>query len=311
MAAGRPGQPADIGEEPLPPAWRHALDVFVVHLRDERALAEPTVRAYRTDLERLAGFCAEFGIDDPDEVEPLVLRRWLAQLAERGQARSTIRRKSSSCRGFFRLLARRGLVDSDPAAFLGSPRQERRLPRVLRPGQVAALLEHVEGTDPRALRDRALLELLYGTGARLAEVVGLDVHGVGDEGLRLHGKRGRTRLVPLGEPAARAHHRWLEQGRRSLAQPGEVALFVGADGLRLSTRAAHRVVVDAARAVGLGHVTPHTLRHSYATHLLEGGADLRSVQELLGHVALSTTQLYTHVTRSHLRRAYDHAHPRA
>ena len=184
MAAGKPGQSADIGGEPLPPAWRHALDVFVVHLRDERALAEPTVRAYRTDLERLAGFCAGFGIDDPDEVEPLVLRRWLAQLAERGQARSTIRRKSSSCRGFFRLLARRGLIDSDPAAFLGSPRQERRLPRVLRPGQVAALLEHVEGADPRALRDRALLELLYGTGARLAEVVGLDVHGVGDEGLR-------------------------------------------------------------------------------------------------------------------------------
>jgi site-specific recombinase XerD len=301
------------GPEGLPPAWRHALGTFEVTLRDERALAEHTVAAYLRDGRQLGRFCAGFGIDDPDEVAPLVLRRWLATLGEEGYARASLARKAAAARGLFALLTRRGLVRENPAAALRTPRTERRLPRVLRPEQVAVLLAAPDPSTPVGLRDRALLELLYASGARVSEAVGLDMDTLDVErGLaRLHGKGDKTRIVPLGLPACAAVRQWLAEGRPQLQPLPTGPVFTNLRGDRMTPRDAWTVVDRAARAAGVGKASPHTLRHSYATHLLEGGADLRSVQELLGHTSLSTTQLYTHVTRDHLRSAYEHAHPRA
>lgn len=302
-----------MASEDLPPPWRAAMDVLSVHLEHERGLATHTVGAYLGDARQLAAFCAGFRIDGPEEVTPLVLRRWLASLEERGYARTSIRRKASAARGLFALLARRNLISTDPAAQLGTPRAQRRLPRVLKPAQVAALLTAPDPATTMGLRDRALLELLYASGARVSEAVGLDTEAIDlDAGLaRLHGKRDRVRIVPVGLPAVGALRRWLLQGRPRLRPDPRGPVFTNRRGQRMSARDAWGAVDRAARIAGVGKVTPHTLRHSYATHLLEGGADLRSVQELLGHTALATTQLYTHVTRAHLRRAYEQSHPRA
>jgi site-specific recombinase XerD len=297
----------------LPEAWGAALTTFQVHLADERGMSERTVSAYLRDVRQLAAFCAGYGILDPEEVAPLVLRRWLASLGEDGYARASLSRKASAVRRFFSLLARRGVVTSDAAAALGSPRGERRLPRVLRPEQVAALLGAPDAETPIGLRDRALLELLYASGARVSEAVGLDLDALDlDHGLaRLHGKGDKTRIVPVGLPACHTLRDWLARGRPRLQSITAGPVFTNLRGGRMGPRDAWGAVDRAARAAGLGRVSPHTLRHSYATHLLEGGADLRSVQELLGHASLATTQLYTHVTRDHLRSAYVHAHPRA
>lgn len=308
--------PAPARHDPaaLPAAWQAALDALVVFLRDERGTAAHTVAAYVADARQLAAFCAGFGIDDPAEVEPLVLRRWLAELGRGGYARSSTARKGSAARAWFGLLHRRGLTEADPTAHLATPRTPRRLPRALRADQVAALLAARAGDDPLSLRDRALLELLYACGARVAEAVGLDIDGVDlvDATVRLHGKGDKERIVPLGEPACVAVERWLAAGRPRLATPDSgAALLLGRRGRRLDQREARTAVASAAAAAGLGHVTPHQLRHSCATHLLEGGADLRTVQELLGHVALATTQTYTAVTRDHMRSSYERAHPRA
>lgn len=300
----------------LPAAWEFALSQYATHLRDERMLADHTVTAYLADARQLAGFCARFGIVDPAEVEPLVLRRWLAALVNEGYARASQARKAASARSLFKLLTGRGLVTSDPAVLLGTPRGGRRLPRVLRPGQVRALLNAPDPTTAVGLRDRALLELLYASGARVAEAVGLDVDALDLESatLRVHGKGGKERILPLGEPACQALERWLTRGRPTLAATAASAppaVFLTRRGTRLSARDAHGIVRLAAAAAGLDGVSPHTLRHSYASHLLEGGADLRSVQELLGHVTLGTTQIYTHLSDAHLRRSYQRAHPRA
>lgn len=307
-----------MGEAPaLPAGWAHALEVFGRHLVEERMLAEHTVRAYLADAEQLAAFCAGFGIVEPAEVEPLVLRRHLAALVADGYARASIARKVASAGSFFGLLARRGVVDADPTLLLSAPKGERRLPRVLRRDQVEALLAGAGSDTPDGLRDRALLELLYASGARVSEVVGLDVDALDltTGTARVHGKGSKERIVPVGEPACVAIERYLGSGRPAHAAAAEgtapPALLLDRRGRRLSDRAARAVVTAAGEAAGVGHVTPHTLRHSFATHLLEGGADLRSVQELLGHVALSTTQRYTHVSRKHLRASYDDAHPRA
>lgn len=305
-----------MAQEPLPPAWADALERFRSHLDEERGLSPSTVRAYLADATQLAAFCASFGIADPDEVEPLVLRRHLAALAEAGRARASVARKVASLRCLFALLARRGLVAADPAGGLETPRRMRRLPRALRQAQVRALLE-APGASPAGLRDRSLLELLYASGARISEAVGLNVDALDLAGgtVRLHGKGDKHRMVPLGEPACLAVERYLAGGRPALAAvapggPGP-ALFLGLRGQRLGARDAYAAVRAAAAAAGLGHVTPHMLRHSYATHLLQGGADLRSVQELLGHATLATTQVYTHVSREHLLESYRRAHPRA
>jgi integrase/recombinase XerC len=307
---------SDDGTE-LPDAWRRALAVYRSHLAEERMLAAHTQRAYLADAAQLAAFCAAFGIDDPDEVEPLVLRRHLAALAGAGYARASLGRKAASTRGLFRLLARRGLVAADPAAALGTPKGERRLPKVLRRDQVEALLAVPDPTTADGQRDLAVLELLYASGARVAELVRLDVDEVDLAGgtVRLHGKGDKQRMVPLGEPACLAVERYLLEGRRSHASAAEgpvpPALLLDGRGRRLPDRTARSIVERCAAAAGVGRATPHTLRHSYATHLLENGADLRSVQELLGHAALATTQLYTHLSGEHIRKSYDHAHPRA
>lgn len=294
------------------------MAAFSDQLTHEEGLAARSVAAYRADARQLGAFCAAFGIDDPDEVEPLVLRRYLAALGQRGYARASLQRKSSSVRRLFAVLVDRGLVAHDPAGRLATPRGQRALPRALRPREVAALLTAPDPDDALGQRDRGLLELLYGSGARVGEAVGLDLDALdlARGAVWLHGKGDKRRRVPLGEPACEALERWVAGGRGEvLARAGrtdaEPALLLGARGRRLSDREARSVVERAAAAAGLRGVTPHTLRHSYATHLLEGGADVRSVQELLGHVALNTTQTYTHVTREHLRRSYEHAHPRA
>ena len=302
----------------------------MAHLRDERGLAANTVAAYERDVTQFFRFAARARVTDPAEVDALLLRRFLAQLRTRGQAASSIARKAAALRACFRLLARRGLVPSNPAADLGVPRGPRRLPVVLKQGQVEMLLARPEPLDPVGLRDRAILELLYATGMRVGELCALEV---GDVDLRadvarVHGKGGKERLVPFGEPARLALREYLAAGRPAMlpvaSDPRAETTATGARATparalffnrrrRPMTPRDVRGMIQRYRA-GLGvpaETSPHTLRHSFATHLLEGGADLRSVQELLGHVALTTTQTYTHVSNERLRRVYEQAHPRA
>jgi site-specific recombinase XerD len=246
-------------------------------------------------------FAGRAGVTDPAQVEPLLLRRFLALQRTRGLAASSIARKAAALRTAFRFLARRGLVPDNPAASLGVPHGPKRLPVVLKPGQVDRLLAGPDPADPVGLRDRAILELLYATGIRVGELCGLrlgDVNLAADTILVL-GKGAKQRIVPFGEPARDALLAYLVDGRVAMLPVGDRTA---------SSTSASRPGAAAGAPVG---TSPHTLRHSYATHLLEGGADLRAVQELLGHVALTTTQTYTHVSNERLRRVYEQAHPRA
>ncbi len=316
---------ADVGadvEDDLAPAWRVAVDELVAHVGLERGRRAHTLAAYRSDAEDVARRLAAHGFDRPDGVERDDLRAHLADLADEGYARATLARRTSVLRTWFALLRRRGIVASDPAALLVTPKQGRHLPRVLRVDQVEALLAAPEGTAPIALRDRALLELLYASGARVAEACGLtlDALDLGQAQVRLDGKGGKDRIVPIGRPAVAALDTYLREGRPALLGRAEAAGRTGrADGVvlrgdrggPLGTRDARTLVGRHAAAAGLGHVTPHTLRHSFATHLLEGGADVRVVQELLGHASLATTQRYTHLSRGRLREVHARAHPRA
>ena len=314
MAAATDGE----DELELPRAWRRALATFEASLRDEQGLRPRSVAAYVGDAAQLARWCDGFAIVDPGEVEPLVLRRFLADLRRRGLAPTSLARKAAAVRSFFAVLRRKGLVDDDPAVALGTPKRGKPLPKALRRDQVEALLAAPDDGTAPGLRDRCLLELLYASGARISEAVGLDWEDVDVDGglARLDGKGGKERVVPLGAPAQDLLLRWRDDGWRTLAGAGRRpgardAVLLGDRGGRLVPAQAWRIVRRAGLAAGLPSVTPHTLRHCYATHLLEGGADLRTVQELLGHVALSTTQTYTRVTREHLRSTYESAHPRA
>lgn len=314
-------QSENAGENPLPLAWVAGLTAFVRYLALERGRSPHTVAAYRRDGEHLARFCASQGVLQPDAVTYSLLRRFVADLAAAGYARTSIARKASVARSFFAFLTRRGYTAYDPGRLLHSPKQAQSLPRVLRPDQIAALLSAPDLATPIGLRDRALLELLYGCGARVAEACDLDLDGVDlrQRQVRLLGKGQKERIVPLGEPAVDALVAYLSQGRSSLATaqgdrgavPPTAAVFLNGRGGRLGVRSARTTVERAARSAGLGRVTPHTLRHSCATHLLEGGADLRTVQELLGHVSLATTQRYTHLSRGRLAEVYATAHPHA
>lgn len=299
----------------LSPDWAATVDGFVTHLAHERMLSHHTVAAYGADARQLATFCVDAGIAGPDEVEPLVLRRHLGALVDAGVARATLGRKVAAVRSLFQWLTARGVVERDPSASLQAPSRRRSLPRALSRSRVQALLDACDDDSPRGLRDRCLIELAYGTGARVAELVGADVDDLDVDGgtLRVVGKGGKRRQVPVGEAACAATTDWLRRGYPTLVQPERAgaALLLGQRGGRLDARTARRAVERVGMAAGLGHVTPHMLRHSYATHLLEGGADLRSVQELLGHVTLSTTEVYTKVSPRHLRQRYDAAHPRA
>ncbi len=246
------------------------------------------------------------------------LRRYAASLSERGCAPSTVARKLAALRGLFGVLVRTGTRAENPAELLSSPKRAQRLPRVLKPAEVAVLLDRIPATSSLELRDRALFELAYASGLRAEELVSLDVDALDfdAESVRVEGKGGKTRIVPAGEHAMRSLERYLDRARPALEIPAERALFLSKSGRRLSTSDVRRRLRtwarhSVARAPALGDAHPHALRHSFATHLLEGGADLRAIQELLGHASISTTQVYTRVESARLRSAYARAHPRA
>ena len=296
------------------------LEEFDEYLALERARSDHTRRAYLGDLRSLFAFLAERAPDAGIAGLTLpILRSWLAALAATGAARTTLARRTSAVKTFTAWAVRRGLIASDPAARLQLPKARRTLPAVLRQDQaldaMAAAKSGAQQGDPLALRDRLIVELLYASGIRVSELCGLDIDDVDTSRrlLRVLGKGNKQRTVPFGAPAAAALTTWLSDGRPALAtKDSGPALLLGARGRRLDPRQARTVVHQTMAAVdGAPDIGPHGLRHSAATHLLEGGADLRVVQELLGHSTLATTQLYTHVTVARLRAVHDQAHPRA
>jgi site-specific recombinase XerD len=307
---------------PLPPAWRQALDAFDADLQ-RRAVAAKTRAAYAADCRQFARWADDAGLT-PARVDIRSLRRYVATLSQREQAPTTIARKLASLRGLLSVQVSLGNRADNPAELLSAPKRAQRLPHVLKPDEVAALLDRIPATSPLQLRDRALFELAYASGLRAEELVMLDLDSVDfdQEAVRVHGKGDRTRVVPAGEHALGAVQRYLQAGRPALAAAADPsadpcrALLLSKSGRRLGTsdvrrrlRAWARLAARVAPALAQAH--PHALRHSFATHLLEGGADLRSIQELLGHASISTTQVYTRVQRDRLRSAYAGAHPRA
>ncbi|UER53926.1 tyrosine recombinase XerC [Kineosporiaceae bacterium SCSIO 59966] len=307
-------------EDPrLPEQLEQVLVDFRRHLEAERGRSTHTVRAYLADVAGLLAEVAATGATGLDGLDLPLLRSWLARMAAAGLARSTLARRASAARTFTSWAVRTGRLETDPALRLRAPHPDRHLPTVLRAEQAARLLDlaavRADDGAPTHLRDRAALELLYACGIRVAELVGLDVDDVelDRRTLRVLGKGARERVVPFGVPAERAVRGWLTRGRPRLATAASgPALLLGARGNRWGTRqvrdVVHRLLADLGDGTDAG---PHALRHSAATHLLDGGADLRSVQELLGHASLATTQVYTHVSVERLRRSYDRAHPRA
>jgi integrase/recombinase XerC/integrase/recombinase XerD len=310
----------DTASERTAPQWSEALrdfDATLVRL----GMAERTRRAYGRDVEQLAAWAQGRGLA-PVDLGPRELRRHAAALSEGGASRGTVARKLAAIRSFYRRAVERGALDASPADLVASPKRDSYLPRVLKPAEASALVESIPAADPLALRDRALLELAYAGGLRAEELVNLDLVDLDPdaEELRVTGKGGRTRVVPAGEPAWRAIERYRDRGRPALAARSanrdEPALFISKSGRRLSTSDVRRRLARWARRTGLPPdfptgLSPHALRHSFATHLLEGGADLRAIQELLGHATISTTQIYTRVEHRRLRRQYVRAHPRA
>jgi site-specific recombinase XerD len=303
-----------IGSEGSPgEAWGDALRRFDRELQ-RRGAAERTRRAYGGDAGELAAWAAGQGLR-PRDVSYQVLRRWAARVSSGGVAPRTLARKLASTRAFFRVLVEHGELRANPADLLAAPKLPQPLPRTLKAEDVAALLDRIPATTALELRDRAMFELAYGCGLRAEELVNLDVGSVefDAEQLRVLGKGAKTRFVPAGEPALRSVARYLERGRPALAGArDDPALLLSKSGRRLSTSdVRRRLRVWARHAAAQGAVHPHALRHSYATHLLEGGADLRAIQELLGHRSISTTQVYTRVESARLRAAYERSHPRA
>jgi integrase/recombinase XerC len=284
------------------------------HLRIERGASAHTLRSYGDDLALFQDYLKESIGDgaDPVDADPRRLRAFAAWMSGRGYAASTIARRLACLRSFYRYLRRQGTIPSDPAGGLRNPKQPRRLPRPLSVDEVIRLLETIPTGDPAGVRDRAMLETLYGGGLRVGELVGLDVADLDlEEGLaRVRGKGRRERLAPVGDEAVRWLRHWL--AARAPAAPAEPALFLNRYGTRLTARSVGRLFHGHLLRMGLRpDSSPHSLRHSFATHLLDRGADLRSVQELLGHRRLTTTQIYTHVTRERLLDAFNEAHPRA
>jgi site-specific recombinase XerD len=298
----------------LDPAWRRTLKGFQREL-DARAASPHTKRAYGGDLRHFGRWASGRSLV-PDRVAYRDLRGYAQTLSEGGLSRTTVARRLAAVRSLYDHLVAIGEAPQNPAELLPRPRRESKLPRTLGRHEVAALLDRIPAAGPLELRDRALFELAYSCGLRCEEITGLDV---GDpdfesEVLRVRGKGGKTRLVPIGEPAQRALERYLARARPALATAsGEVpALFLSRRGRRLSASDVRRRLTRWMREAALaGGISPHSLRHSFATHLLEGGADLRSIQELLGHSSVSTTQVYTRVEPSRLRRQYARSHPRA
>ncbi len=326
------------------PALARVLIEFERHLRAERGLSLNTVRAYLGDIGDLLEHADRMGAEEASDLDIRILRAWLAAQHALGRSRSTLARRTASARVFTAYLRKRGLLATDPGSLLGTPEQRRTLPKVLRQAEAAALLEHRPGSLGRArqeasdpprtgdspagqdaaagsdepdvvwLRDHAVLEMLYGSAIRVGELCGLDVDDIdaARRTVRVLGKGAKERTVPMSAPAARAVRSWSARGRPTLVRAGSgSALFLGTRGGRLHPTVVRRGLHRWLAEEGLPDMGPHGLRHSAATHLLEGGADLRSVQEILGHSSPATTQLYTHVSAERLRQAYRQAHPRA
>jgi integrase/recombinase XerC len=314
-------------QDPLPPEMAAALTAFERHLRAERSLSPHTVRAYLGDVSSLLEYAHRAGVQAPDGLNTTHLRGWLASQHSSGAARATLARRGAAARTFTAFAHRRGWLAADPGPRLSTLKTRRTLPYVLRQNEMRAVLDtaarHAEtaataGTDTQAavaLRDAAVLELLYASGIRVSELCGLtaDSFDHARRTVRVRGKGDKERTVPVGVPALRAVTRWLQAGRSVLAtNTSGPALFLGVRGGRLDPRTARRIVHQRLREGGTARQTgPHGLRHSAATHLLEGGADLRSVQEILGHASPATTQIYTHVSIERLKSSYRQAHPRA
>jgi integrase/recombinase XerC len=320
---------------PLPPAMAAPLAAFERHLRSERSLSPHTVRAYVGDVRSLLEHAGRDGVQAPDGLGLAHLRGWLAGQHSSGAARATLARRAAAARAFTAFACRRGWLATDPGPQLGTLKTRRALPHVMGQDEMAAVLADMDTAGRRAaaavtaaeagearraeaavcLRDAAVLELFYATGIRVSELCGLDLGRLDHvrRTVRVRGKGDKERTVPVGAPALRAVTRWLGAGRPALATAASgPAMFLGARGGRLDPRTARRIVHERLREAGTARDTgPHGLRHSAATHLLEGGADLRSVQEILGHASPATTQIYTHVSIERLKSSYRQAHPRA
>jgi len=293
-------------------ALADGVDRFLQSLLNERRLSPHTGSAYARDLRTLLEYCAAQGIDDWAQLDPQHVRMFAARCHRQGLAPRSIQRRLSALRSFFRHLVLEGELRNDPAADVQAPKARKRLPTTLDADTMARLLAF--RTDDRlGVRDQAIMELFYSSGLRLAELLGLDLPDLDlrDRTVRVLGKGRKVRIVPVGKEAVRALDRWLKE-RTTIAGVGETAVFVGVNGRRLGPRIVQRRIARWAQLQGLPeHVHPHMFRHSFASHLLESSGDLRAVQELLGHVNISTTQVYTHLDFQHLARIYDAAHPRA
>ena len=301
--------PKDLpGHEPDPaPWWEADLFSYLSRLESQRGLSKHTVAAYRRDLIQFFRHAEVLGIDSAAGVDRNSIRAFLAHLDGKGYARRSVARKISAVRAFLSDAVRRGALSANPADGIARPKSRRTLPKALTQRAATSLLEAIDGDDPKSLRDRAVLETLYATGLRVSELASLTMGGtVGLDRLMVEGKGGRHRVIPLGAQARIAIERYVRAGRPLLLgdRPTD-ALWVGARGVPMSPRTLRRMVRNRAGTF------PHALRHSFATHLLERGADLTSVQQLLGHVELGTTQVYTSVTRHHMRATYERSHPRA
>ncbi len=301
-------------------AWRVRIDEFLADIAADRTLSAHSVRAYRNDLDDLARFAHRRGLSTPNQLDLAVLRAWLAGLSSRGLARSTVARRCAATRGFTKWLYESGQTPTDAGVRLGTPKVVKPLPDVPTREQVDAIVEGVRqkaaaSEDPKDLVAAAIIELLYATGMRVGELCGLDRTDVdfSRRTVRVLGKGNKQRTVPFGIPAAQALDRWLQLGRPQwVTAHSNDAIFLGNRGKRIDQRVVRRVVSLAAQEFSqYDSLHPHSLRHAAATHVLEGGADLRTVQELLGHGTLATTQIYTHVSVERLRTVYEQAHPRA
>ena len=300
----------------MPEALKPLIDEYLSHLRVERGSSPLTVSSYATDLADYATFLAEQGTRTVDDIDRTVVVAYEASLIERGYATSSVGRRVSVLKGFHRFLVREGYARRNPTDTLQLPKPPERLPDVLSVSQVNALLSGEADRAPLTVRNRAILEVLYGCGLRVSECTGLDLGDcILDEGyLRIVGKGNKERIAPISGAGLAALEDYLANARPDLLKPyakPTSAVFLNARGGRLTRQSVHTIVADAGRTIGLADLHPHTLRHSFATHMLEGGADLRVIQEIFGHSDISTTQIYTHVNRTHIREEYLHAHPRA
>ncbi|MHB0998689.1 MAG: tyrosine recombinase XerC [Armatimonadota bacterium] len=296
------------------------IDRYIEYIRAAKNASEHTMRGYSSDIAQFVGFLESEELStNPADVDMRILRRFLARLQKQDASKTSIARKMSSLRGFFKYMMRKGLVDYNPTTGISTYKQEKRLPKFLRPPQVDALLQQPDVSEPFGMRDAAILETLYATGTRVSELTGMDLPDVDMKigEIKVLGKGSKERIVLIGSAAEEALARYMTYGRGKLLSGrkdgiGEQALFLNKDGKRLGVRSIRRILD---RYFGMVSdemkISPHVLRHTFATHMLENGADLRAIQELLGHASVSTTQIYAHVTRERLKQVYESAHPRA